>query len=122
MKEAHSPSSPGPNRSASSTAEVAPQASHDVANEDTCEKTSVVLAAEIKEFSTKASLFTIENLIKKSPPAPNRTREEAPPPLPQADGTHQQVRGTWSDAENFALQQSAKQAKHYWWPVVCSSS
>jgi hypothetical protein len=114
MTETHSPS-PGPNRSAS-TAEVAPQAS-DAANEDTCEKTSVVLVAEIKEFSTKASLFTIENLIKKSPPAPNRTREEAPPP---ADGTHHQV-STWS-AENFAVQQSAKQAKHYWWPVVCSSS
>lgn len=101
MAKATHPPSPGPNRSAS-IAEVAPRASVDVANEDICGKTSVVLVAESKEFSTKASLFTIENLIKKSPPVLRRTQEDAPPP---AHGDHHQV----SSGSQKTLRYSSRQ-------------
>jgi len=64
---------------------------------------------ETKEFSTKASLFTIENLIKKSPS--KQTEEESKQIL------------RWnidSPVSNASLQQHS--VKQCWWPVVCSSS
>ncbi|CAB3362229.1 Hypothetical predicted protein [Cloeon dipterum] len=62
---------------------------------------------DTKQFSTKASLFTIENLIKKSP----------------SDATDNEERlRSWSEDDIATLRFYQQQVVKEWWPAVCTSS